>query len=146
MIVRSIVAAGLLTAFVASTEASAADSGSAKPTPGADDGRFVPGSDLDGAWEGMLSNGGMGFPMIFVITTTAGQGTKAILDVAETAPKDIPVAAIWREKDTIVLEVPAVGGKFDGMVSADLATISGRWTQSGATGGPVPLILHRKAP
>lgn len=116
------------------------------PTPGADNGRYVPGSELDGTWEGILSNGGMGLPMIFVITTAPGRGTKAILDVVDQAPKDIPVVSFTRQKETIFMEIPAVGGKFDGLVSADLATISGRWTQAGATGGPVPLILHRKAP
>ncbi len=118
----------------------------AAPAPSADDGRFVPGAELDGTWEGILSNGGMGLPMIFVITTVAGQGTNAILDVADQSPMDIPVAGFRREKNTIFMDVPAVGGKFDGLVSGDLATISGRWTQIGAAGAPVPLILHRKAP
>lgn len=116
----------------------------AAPSPS--DGRFVPGSELDGTWEGILSNGGMGFPMIFVISTAPGQGTKAVLDVMDQSAKDIPVTSYRREKDTVFMEIPAIGGKFDGLVSADLANISGRWTQAGATGVPVPLILHRKAP
>ncbi|MGE3474848.1 MAG: hypothetical protein AB7H70_03475 [Rhodospirillaceae bacterium] len=128
----------LLTSFVAVSALAAA------PAPG--DGRFVPGSELDGTWEGILSNGGMGLPMIFVITTTPGEGTKAVLDVMDQAPKDIPVVGYRREKDTVFMEIPAVGGKFDGLVSGDLAAISGRWTQAGAAGSPVPLILHRKAP
>lgn len=115
-------------------------------TAGVNDGRFIPGSELDGTWEGMLSNGGMGFPMIFVVKTTAGGGTTVVLDVADAAPKDIPVIGFRREKDTVFMEIPAVGGKFDGLVASDLGTISGRWTQTGAVGGPVPLILHRKAP
>ena len=40
--------------------------------------------------------------------------------------------------------VPAVGGKFDGLVSADLAAIGGKWTQANSTGGPVPLIFRKK--
>ena len=116
------------------------------PTPGADDGRFVPGSELDGTWEGILSNGGMGLPMIVVISTASGQGTKAVLDIGDQAPKDIPVAGYRREKDTVFMDIPAIGGKFDGLVAGDLSTISGRWTQAGATGAAVPLILHRKAP
>ncbi|MCC6914331.1 MAG: hypothetical protein IT566_11565 [Rhodospirillaceae bacterium] len=128
----------LLTGFVAVSALAAA------PAPG--DGRFVPGSELDGTWEGILSNGGMGLPMIFVITTTPGEGTKAVLDVMDQAAKDIPVVGYRREKDTVFMEIPAVGGKFDGLVSGDLAAISGRWTQAGAAGSPVPLILHRKAP
>ncbi|MGE3334392.1 MAG: hypothetical protein AB7I36_12175 [Rhodospirillaceae bacterium] len=126
----------LLISFLAASALAAA--------PG--DGRFVPGSELDGTWEGILSNGGMGLPMIFVISTTPGGGTKAILDVMDQAPKDIPVTNYRREKDTVFMEIPAVGGKFDGLVSGDLAAISGRWTQTGAAGSPVPLILHRKAP
>jgi hypothetical protein len=128
-----------------STAAAAAGAGPGS-SPADQEGRFVPGSDLDGTWEGVLSNGGMGFPMIFVITTRVGQGTSAVLDVADQAPKDIPVAGFRREKDTVVMDIPAVGGRFDGLVSADLATISGRWTQSGAAGAPVPLTLHRRAP
>lgn len=115
------------------------------PTPGANEGRFIPGADLDGAWEGILSNGGMGLPMIVVITTAPGQTPRAVLDIMDEAPKDIPTT-FSRDKMNILLDVPAVGGKFDGLVSADLSTISGRWTQSGAAGAPVPLILHRKAP
>ncbi len=128
--------AALMIAFSASGQAAEAPS----------DGRFIPGADLDGTWEGILSNGGMGLPMIFVITTTPGKGTNAVLDVADQAPKDIPVASLTREKMSVAMDIPAVGGKFDGLVSADLASISGRWTQVGAAGGPVPLILHRKAP
>ena len=70
---------------------------------------------------------------------------QAILDIMDQAPKDIPTT-FSRDKMNVLLDVPAVGGKFDGLVSADLSTISGRWTQSGAAGAPVPLILHRKAP
>lgn len=114
--------------------------------PAPSEGRFVPGSELDGTWEGILSNGGMGLPMIFVITTAPGQGTKAVLDVMDQAPKDIPVTSYRREKDTVFMEIPAIGGKFDGLVSGDLAAISGRWSQAGAAGSPLPLILHRKAP
>ena len=114
-------------------------------TPGANEGRYVPGADLDGAWEGILSNGGMGLPMILVITTAPGRPTQAVLDIMDQAPKDIPTT-FNRDKMNVLLDVPAVGGKFDGLVSADLSTISGRWTQMGATGAPVPLILHRKAP
>lgn len=128
----------IFAAFAASSAWAAA------PVPG--DGRFVPGSELDGTWEGILSNGGMGLPMIFVITTVPGQGTTAVLDVMDQTPKDIPVASYRREKDTVFMEIPALGGKFDGLVSGDLAAISGRWTQTGAAGSPVPLILHRKAP
>ena len=117
---------------------------SAAPAP--DEGRYVPGAELDGTWEGILSNGGMGLPMIFVIKTAPGQGTKAVLDVLDPSAKDIPVVGYRREKDTVYMDVPAVGGKFDGLVSGDLAAISGRWTQAGAAGGPFPLILHRKAP
>jgi hypothetical protein len=127
--------------FIAASALAAAPA----PSPGADEGRFVPGSDLDGTWEGIISNGGMGLPMIFVITTAAGQGSKAVLDIMDQAPKDIPVT-YTREKMNVFMDVPAVGGKFDGLVAADLGTISGRWTQTGAAGGPVPLILHRKAP
>lgn len=135
-----------LMTFAAAAALAAAPGPASAPTPGANDGRFVPGSELDGTWEGILSNGGMGLPMIFVISTAAGTGTKAILDINESAPKDIPVAGYRREKDTVFMEIPAVGGKFDGLVSGDLSTISGRWTQTGASGAPVPLILHRKAP
>ncbi|MGE4064373.1 MAG: hypothetical protein AB7E79_13485 [Rhodospirillaceae bacterium] len=115
-------------------------------TPGADEGRFVPGAELDGTWEGILSNGGMGLPLIFVIRTRPGAGTTAVLDISDPSAKDIPVAGFRREKDTVFMEIPAVGGTFDGLVAADLASISGRWVQAGATGAPVPLILNRKAP
>jgi len=112
----------------------------------AGDGRFVPGSDLDGIWEGHLSNGGMGLPMTFVLSTAPGKTTTAVLDILDPASNDIPVAGVRRENMTVYFDIPAVGGKFDGLVSADLATISGRWTQVGASGASVPLILKRKAP
>ena len=132
--------APLLSLFLATSSLAASS-----PTPGADEGRFIPGADLDGTWEGILSNGGMGLPMIVVIKTSPGQAPQAILDIMDQAPKDIPTT-FSRDKMNVLLDVPAVGGKFDGLVSADLSTISGRWTQSGAAGAPVPLIRHRKAP
>ena len=110
----------------------------------ASDGRYVPGAELDGTWEGILSNGGMGLPMIVVITTEAGKGTGAVLDIGDPAPKDIPVASFTREKDSVRMNVPAVGGKFEGLVSADLAAIAGKWTQADSAGAPVPLILRKK--
>ena len=125
--------------------ATASFAATSTPPSGADDGRFIPGADLDGTWEGILSNGGMGIPLIFVISTRVGESTRAVLDVVEQAPKDIPVAYA-REKMNVLMDIPAIGGKFDGLASADLSTISGRWTQTGAAGAPVPLILHRKAP
>jgi len=132
--------APLLSLFLATSSLAASS-----PTPGAGEGRFIPGADLDGTWEGILSNGGMGLPMIVVIKTSPGQAPQAILDIMDQAPKDIPTT-FSRDKMNVLLDVLAVGGKFDGLVSADLSTISGRWTQSGAAGAPVPLILHRKAP
>lgn len=134
---QSIFAIGLWGAAAYAAPALAADPGT---------GRFVPGSDLDGVWEGVLANGGMGFPVVFTLTTTANDGTSAVLDILDRDAKDIPVASVRRDKMTVFLDVPAVGGRFDGLVSADLAAISGRWIQEGASGGPVPLILRRKAP
>lgn len=98
---------------------------------------------LDGTWEGHLSNGGMGLPLVFVVTTAPGKGTTAVLDILDPDAGDIPVAAVTRAAQGVRFDVPAVGGRFDGQLSDDLATLSGRWTQAGAAGAPVPLILTR---
>jgi hypothetical protein len=115
------------------------------PASAQEEGRFIPGSELDGTWEGILSNGGMGLNMYLNIKTTVQGGTVVTLDVMEPEAKDIPVSAMTRDQSRIKLEFKDIGGAFEGLVTADLKAMSGRWIQTGAAGPSVPLILRRKS-
>jgi uncharacterized protein (TIGR03435 family) len=67
---------------------------------------------------------------------------KALLYSIDQPGPGIPANQIARDGSTVKMAVVAIGGNYEGKLSADGNSITGTWTQ----GGPVPLNLVRATP
>jgi hypothetical protein len=86
---------------------------------------------LDGRWEGTMSTPGGDLLIALRIATAAGK-TTTLLDSVTQAAMNIP-ALTTRTGQQVSVDVPGVGGKYTGTLSADGKTIDGFWDQNGAT-------------
>lgn len=101
----------------------------------------VPG--LDGAWDGALDVGATGkLRLILTLSTTAG-GTIGALQSLDQGGAQVPLSAITRDGARVKLEAKAIGGVFEGDLSADGKTLTGQWTQGGRS---LPLTLNLRSP
>jgi serine-type D-Ala-D-Ala carboxypeptidase/endopeptidase len=96
-------------------------------------------SELEGVWRGTLQIGGRPLPLIFHITTNA-QGLAATMDSPDQGVSAVPVISARRDDDTLVLQLPNIGAKYQGVIAKDLSAIQGSFTQGGAS---LPLTLKR---
>ena len=96
---------------------------------------------LDGDWDGVIKIGAGQLRCAFHINSKSG-ATTATMDSIDQGVSGIPVSAVVRRGDTVRLEVVAIGGAFEGQLSADARTISGEWIQAGQK---MPLTLARRA-
>jgi uncharacterized protein len=87
-------------------------------------------SDIDGDWLGTLDTG-MGRLRIALHITNTDQGLTATMDSLDQNAKGMPVTSISRTGSSLKFEMKAIGGAYDGTISADRATFSGTWTQLG---------------
>ncbi len=100
----------------------------------------VPDENVEGTWLGTLQTGGVALRIVFHISRDSVGVLTATLDSPDQAAIGIPVGAVIVTGDSLRLEVPAVGGGYEGTISADGTTIDGTWSQGGQT---FPLVLER---
>ena len=86
---------------------------------------------LDGRWEGTMATPGGDLLVALRIATAAGKTTTFLDSITQNA-NDIP-ALTTRAGQEVTVDVPGVGGKYTGTLSADGKTIDGFWDQNGAT-------------
>lgn len=72
----------------------------------------------------------------------AGGALSCTLDSTDQGAMGLPCANVQLQEKTLSFEIPRVGGKWHGTVSADAATLSGNWSQ----GAEMPLIFQREQP
>lgn len=106
----------------------------ARPAP-----KAAKASDIDGDWLGTLDTG-MGTLRVVLHIANTQAGLTATMDSPDQNAKGIPVTSIARNASSLKFEVKSVGGSYDGIISADLATFNGTWTQLGKSW---PLALKR---
>ncbi len=87
---------------------------------------------LSGNWRGMLETTGTGLTVIFHIKAKAGGGLTATMDSPDQGAMGIPVSSIMLEKGKVLLDVPGIGGRYEGTVQ-NAAAIRGHWMQNGMT-------------
>lgn len=93
---------------------------------------------LRGTWEGVLAlPGGQSLRIVFHV---ADDGTTT-LDSPDQGARGVP-AQSSQDGSTVRFGVPAIGGRFEGVLSGDGRTVTGALSQGGAT---LPLILTRTA-
>ena len=82
-------------------------------------------------WRGKLRSGGDGLLLQLRVQGEASRLT-ATLDSLDQGAMAIPCTGVRLEGDVLSLEVPAVGGRLRGTLSADGQTLESRWSQQGA--------------
>ena len=103
--------------------------------------RAVKPSDIDGSWEGTL-DAGEKLRLVLHVTTTR-DGLAASLDSPDQGAAAIPVGKIAREGTSLTFEMPDLGARFQGTITADRSLVDGKFSQGGAT---FPLTLKRPNP
>jgi uncharacterized protein (TIGR03435 family) len=97
----------------------------------------APGSaqDLTGTWQGTL-HAGQDLRLVLKVTKADGGAYAATAYSIDQGGQPIPVAKITLDGGTVKMAVTAIGGTYEGKMSADGKSIVGNWSQ-----GPNPLAL-----
>jgi len=100
--------------------------------------------DIAGTWQGTLQppGGGPALRIVMQVSKTDGQALSAVMRSIDQGGQPINAGAVSLQGSTFKFAVPAIGGNYEGRLSADGNTISGTWTQ----GAPAPLNLARATP
>ena len=101
----------------------------------------LPGSSLfaqtiTGNWQGTLQVG-KDLRVVIKISTTDADKLKAMFYSIDQGGPGVPASSVTRQGSTVKMEVPGIGGTYEGKLSADGKTMAGTWTQ-----GPKPLPLN----
>jgi len=94
-------------------------------------------SDIDGPWIGTIDTGTIKLRLVLRLVNT-DEGLKATLDSPDQGVSGIPASAVKRDGASLKFEVDTIGAVFEGTIAGDLASIDGKWKQSGGT---MPLLL-----
>jgi uncharacterized protein (TIGR03435 family) len=97
--------------------------------------------DITGTWQGTLKPGPQDLRIVIKISMEDDK-LKAVNYSIDQGGQPIPANAISRNGSAIKMSVAAIGGSYEGKLSADGNSIIGTWTQ----GGPIPLNLTRATP
>jgi pimeloyl-ACP methyl ester carboxylesterase len=97
---------------------------------------------LDGAWDGALDVGALGKLRLVFTISTGSTGTVGNLRSVDQGGFPGALTSIVHDGTKVTFEIKAIGGVFEGDLSADGQTLTGQWTQSGRT---FPLTLTRRA-
>ncbi len=93
-----------------------------------------------GTWEGNIP---AAVPLRIRLTLTNVFGTvDAVLTSLDQGEAKIPVSSVTQQGTKLRLKVDAVGGGYEGDLSADGTQITGNWTQQGTS---VPLVFKKAA-
>jgi uncharacterized protein len=120
---------------------------SRKPRPEAKAGwtpsHGIPGKGLVGYWQGSLSP----TPVIQLrlaveITNGAAGALGGIMTSLDQGGARMPLSASVEKSVNVKLQVPAIGGGFEGVMATDGSEITGDWLQAGRK---LPLVLKRVA-
>ena len=98
--------------------------------------------DVTGAWQGTL-NVGQELRLVFVIANAEGGGLKATMHSIDQGGGQGISATAALQGTTVRMSIPAIGGTFEGRLSADAASMVGTMSQGG---NPLPLTLVRATP
>lgn len=94
-----------------------------------------------GDWGGSLQVGSQSLPLVFHIGVGADGTLTGTMDSPAQGATGIPVASTTLDGDRLVLELPALGARYEGTL-AEPDRIEGEWSQSGLA---IPLELRRDA-
>ncbi len=110
---------------------------------------IVPGSallaqNITGTWQGTLkvngTNGLVDLRTVMKISQAANESLKGVFYSIDQDPTPVAMTSVTLKGTAVKISLVQLNGTFDGTLSSDGNTISGKWTQSGR---PVPLNLVR---
>jgi uncharacterized protein (TIGR03435 family) len=100
--------------------------------------------DVIGTWQGTLKNPkGKELRLVAKISRLPTEKLAATFYSIDQGGQPIPAGAVTQNGDAIKIDMPAIGGNYEGKLGADKNTITGTWTQGPA---PAPLNLVRATP
>jgi len=98
---------------------------------------------LTGTWQGSLKlPNGKELRTVVKIETTDKDALKGTFYSIDQSPQPIPTGPITLQGSTMKMAIPAIGGNYEGKLSADGKSIAGTFTQ----GAPIPLSLTKTTP
>jgi uncharacterized protein (TIGR03435 family) len=95
-----------------------------------------------GTWQGTLQTPNQPLRLVMKLTRADDESLKAMLYSIDQNGRGIPASAVTLKGSAFKFAVPAIGGSYEGALSADGTTIKGTFTQ----GGPLPLDLVKATP
>src|SRR6202140_5184108 len=95
-----------------------------------------PATNIADTWQGTL-HAGQDLRTVVKISKADGGGYKAVFYSIDQGGAPLPVTKITLEGTTVKMSLTAIGGTYEGKLSADGKTITGNWSQ-----GPNPLALN----
>lgn len=105
-------------------------------------------TDLEGTWSGVLKTLAGELRLVVHFTIHNADSVSATLDSPEQSAFGIPCGRVTLTDDSLHLDVPAVQGSYQGVLSGD-SLISGNWRQMGGkydltlTRGEKPVVYNR---
>jgi len=97
--------------------------------------------NLNGSWQGTLEPGPRKLRIVIKVSLENDK-PKAVMYSIDQGGQPITASAFTHDGSTVKMTVAAIGGSFEGKLSADKNSIAGTWTQ----GQPLPLTLTRATP
>src|SRR5436309_2673943 len=96
--------------------------------------------NLAGFWEGSLQVREIQLRLVLKISKTSDGSYVATMDSVDQGSRDIPVTSITVTNPVVRVEIKAIGGVFQGILSRNASEIAGTWQQGGTK---LPLVLKR---
>jgi uncharacterized protein (TIGR03435 family) len=106
-------------------------------------GALAQGQDLTGTWQGTIHAPGRDLRTVVKISKGADGSLKAVLYSIDQGGQGIAASAVSIQDSNVKYAIDAIGGSYEGKLSADGNTIDGTWTQGK---GNLPLTLMRATP
>jgi uncharacterized protein (TIGR03435 family) len=95
-----------------------------------------------GTWQGTIQTPQRPLRLVMKVTRADDESLKATFYSIDQTPQGIPTSGVTLQGTTFKLTIPAIGGGYEGKLSADGSTINGTFTQ----GGPLALNLVKATP
>ncbi len=93
-----------------------------------------------GDWLGALDVGGQKLRLVFHITRDESGGWSSTFDSPDQGARGIPTGSTAVEGAKLSIEIPAIGGLYEGTLDEEATRIEGTWKQSGIE---LPLTLEK---
>ena len=101
---------------------------------------FVCGQDIEGVWKGTLHVQSSDFPIVFHIAKDSTGQYLATFDSPSQNGFNLPVSEVIEKKDSVIMMMAMLNGKYAGILAPDGKKIDGTWFQGTAA---FPLTIAR---